>query len=795
MTSKKPSETRNAYRQWIRIFGAPKRLAIDMGKEFRSDFLRQAEQDGTYVDPAAVEAPHQRGITERHGKTFKFMLMKAMDTFSCETMEEWKELVEITNMTKNRMMYQNGFSPIQRVLGYAPKVPGGLLHGDDRPRAVPVDQGTVDLSMARAMRMRKAAANAFIEADASAALRRAISSGPRPMQDYDLGEMVYFYRMGADKQRKFAPGYWQGPARVVMIDQPSTLWLAFQGYLVKAAPERVRRASEEERLTMSSWLEDLVKRKNDPCTDPKNGYLDLTEHDLPPEEADRLIRGEEDHEGDDYEQSDGVQAELPDLPPMKRYRAKAPEARPTAYPVAPGASNRKENYDFEDLMREYGQEGTKKDQDILEEEDSSRTEEILGEPREGGEKRELEDYVEEGPSKRSRLEHLEIYYTKVVELMKTKIKKEIKLNDLSVRNTRAFNKAIEKEIKNNMEIGAYKAIGLEESTRIRQETPEKIMESRFVLTTKPLEPHEVPLAEMDGLKLDWEADEPCKAKARHVMKGFSEDGAEDREASTPQVTREGTLLVAQIITSYKWKIGFLDFTQAFHSGDAINRIIYANQPREGIPGMHPGQLVKLEKVCYGLVDGPYAWYQHLRKFITKDLGYQQSLADPCIYYRCRRENGNNQMSGIIAVATDDLLHGGDDEHLRNMEKIKEKYKLGKFQFENGRFTGKNFETQSDGSVTVHQEHYTKEKLFELELTKARKRQRFSYCNESEISLLRTSVGALAWLAKESRPDIAGRVALLQQVFPRPALYKRRGRIPRAEFGLCRYPLSFFELEW
>ena len=42
------------------------------------------------VDPAAVEAPHQRGITERHGKTFKFMLMKSMDTFNCESMEEWR---------------------------------------------------------------------------------------------------------------------------------------------------------------------------------------------------------------------------------------------------------------------------------------------------------------------------------------------------------------------------------------------------------------------------------------------------------------------------------------------------------------------------------------------------------------------------------------------------------------------------------------------------------------------------------------------------------------------------------
>ena len=104
------------------------------------------------------------------------------------------------------------------------------------------------------MKMRRAASLAFVEADASDSLRRAISTGPRPMEEYEIGEMVYFYRMGMDKARKFAAGYWQGPARIIMMDQPSTLWLAHQGHLVKAAPERIRRASLEENLAISGWL-------------------------------------------------------------------------------------------------------------------------------------------------------------------------------------------------------------------------------------------------------------------------------------------------------------------------------------------------------------------------------------------------------------------------------------------------------------------------------------------------------------------------------------------------------------
>ena len=288
LPNKKPGQVREAYRHWLRLFGPPKRMALDLGREFRGTFAEQVEQDGTYIDPAAVEAPHQRGITERHGKTFKYILQKTMDTYSCSNMQEWEEMVDLTTMTKNRMMNVGGYSPCQRVLGFNPFLPGGLLNGDDGHRHredAPVPK-IGDLSIERSMKLRKAAAQAFIEADADNALRRAISSGPRPILDYDIGEIVYFYRMGADKKLKFKPGYWQGPARIIMIDQPSTIWLAYQSNLVKASPERLRRASSEENMALSGWLDDIVNVKKDLNTEPVRGFLDLSDQPLPPDLAD-----------------------------------------------------------------------------------------------------------------------------------------------------------------------------------------------------------------------------------------------------------------------------------------------------------------------------------------------------------------------------------------------------------------------------------------------------------------------------------------------------------------------------
>ena len=188
------------------------------------------------------------------------------------------------------------------------------------------------------MRMRRAAAQAFVEADSDAALRRAIETGPRHIEDYQIGEMVYFFRKGADKARKFAPGFWCGPARIVMVDQPSTIWIAYQNNLVKAAPERIRRASAEENLTVSGWLKDLVDTKADLCTEPKQGYLDLADHPLP------AVQDQMDSENE-YEPSEPIDdtgfgvprqpipphlkrlLEHGDQPPEKRYFVKAPPPR------------------------------------------------------------------------------------------------------------------------------------------------------------------------------------------------------------------------------------------------------------------------------------------------------------------------------------------------------------------------------------------------------------------------------------------------------------------------------------
>ena len=211
LESHTPGAARRAYLQWLRFFGPPERVYVDLGKEFQGAFVFGAEVDSTYYEPSSLEMPTQRSITERAGKTFKEVFSKALEHHTCVDEEEWRHLVDITMMTCNRLMNKSGYSPIQRVLGYSPRVPGGLVTGGADDLATLGQASGGDLAIQTAQAMRLAAARAFHEADCSQALRNALHAGPRPQRDFEVGQLVYFWRKGMDRALKDKPFFLAGP--------------------------------------------------------------------------------------------------------------------------------------------------------------------------------------------------------------------------------------------------------------------------------------------------------------------------------------------------------------------------------------------------------------------------------------------------------------------------------------------------------------------------------------------------------------------------------------------------------
>lgn len=122
---------------------------------------------------------------------------------------------------------------------------------------------------------------------------------------------------------------------------------------------------------------------------------------------------------------------------------------------------------------------------------------------------------------------------------------------------------------------------------------------------EPVEHHEVPDLREEGLLLDGRDQEPMKAKARHVTKGFSETGAEDLDSTTPQMAKETAFFVPQVIASLRWTLGNLGLSSCRGSDPA-------EIPREGIPGARRRQPLRphgrpLCLVLPHLSNSPRAW--------------------------------------------------------------------------------------------------------------------------------------------------------------------------------------------
>ena len=863
-------ETRVGYRLWLKIFGPPRKLLCDLGREFQKEFENLAETDGTELLPSSLEMPEQRGFVERQEQLYKDMFYKTMEQLTCRDWPTWYQIIDLVCFTKNRLLSRGGFSPAQRVFGYQQRIPGGLMSDGGTDLAVQSLAAIGDVNVAKAMNIRKAASIAFHEVDCQQALRAAATHGPRPHYSYETGQAVYFWRRATDAARKPATYFWHGPARVVATQLPSTIWLSYNHHLVKAAPEKIRPASEEEFFSLSVWLDGISNAKKQFETEKIKGVIDLSKEDdgIPPpvEEQDywrqdgdfwirvHLQERRELYQPDDddpnlpfftqqlkpwrkskmilsggneeilednwtyqaniplhgetwtgetwFEMGDGSQPptqiakrNLQPEPLPRRLRQKtsqpeavATQASPDVLPAeqhpavdTPDDQNSELSMAPEspirtpDRLSESGEEAP----ESLE---NPKPEDVPVPPSEDGDRKRDHETVSQSPSdweplpvsKRSRLELLEVYYQEMANksAQRQKKGKESTFREFSGKDAERLSRAIHKEFNNNLATGAYELLDSETSSLIRRTAPEKIMKSRYVLTKKPIEDFAVE----DALSADEVLDssppgQPCKAKCRHVMQGYSESALLDLETSTPQVHRDSVIFAAQLMASMGWVPGFADFTQAFHSGDPIDRELYAEQPAEGLPGANRGQLVKLLKTCYGLTDGPYQWFKHIVHFLCVELQYRQSVVDPCLFFLDSSPDaaGKIYVEGVIALATDDLFHGGSERHLAKMEIIRSRYKLGNFTWRSGRFVGKEVTLLEDGSIQLDQQFYTESRVQPITIPRDRKRRKFSVCNPEEVDQLRALIGVLSWLSKETRCDLAGKTALLQQAFPKPLI--------------------------
>ncbi|CAE7242722.1 engB [Symbiodinium sp. CCMP2592] len=306
--------------------------------------------------------------------------------------------------------------------------------------------------------------------------------------------------------------------------------------------------------------------------------------------------------------------------------------------------------------------------------------------------------------------------------------------------------------------GAVRVLSPEESKAvIEQLTKEgkldRIIDSRYVRRLKP--------GELVGEK-------PAK-KSRWCVRGDQDPEAVDLNTYSPTVTTQNLQVILQCAASHRMPGSCGDLQAAFMQSAPLLRPggkLYVRQPRSGLPGLLPEQLVEIVCGVYGLVDGPIHWRQTLKQFIVEELHFRQSRLDPTVFLLGQA----GKLEGILVIEIDDILSFGYQAHDEAMARLRQRFKFGKFKSlqelpEGTTFNGRRIRQTPGFEILVDMEKYVQERLFPMKFEKGRRSNPEAEATADERQKARAVIGALAWAAKECRPDAAAAASMLASRLP------------------------------
>ena len=288
--------------------------------------------------------------------------------------------------------------------------------------------------------------------------------------------------------------------------------------------------------------------------------------------------------------------------------------------------------------------------------------------------------------------------------------------------------------------------------------PKRIIASRWVLTWKsvPGEEHAGP----NG----------SKAKARLVIRGFRDPDLGQFSTASPTLSRQGRHAIFTVASHFQYRVFTLDAKTAFLAGDQTSRTkpIYTELPRDLIHEQGFGEdiIARIKKVPYGLSEAPLAWYRRLTSELQA-CGFEQVPADRCVYV-LRREG---RILGIVGAHVDDLLVAGcspsvDPRFEKAMEKLVARLPFGERKYADTApvlYTGLNVKQHPQTRViTIDQAHY----VAKLKETPTRKLSEGPLDKQGQ-TLFWSQLGALLWVAVNTRPDVAYDVSHFASFGSRP----------------------------
>ena len=236
---------------WLRWAGPTKSMMFDSATEANSEMFSmflQKHAIQSYVIP--TDAHWQLGRAERHGAVLMHMISKYNSDHPIQDYQDFEQcLIHLCN-AKNSMSRHEGYTPELWVLGKMRSLPGNCtdLYLDSASYMGLDEQTPEGSKFQQNMARRESARVAFIKAEHSSELRRALHARSRPERmNFQVGDLIMYWKAGKGVE----PGAWHGPAKVLMSEGRNLIWVSHMTRLYRCAPEHIRKLSSDEERSIS----------------------------------------------------------------------------------------------------------------------------------------------------------------------------------------------------------------------------------------------------------------------------------------------------------------------------------------------------------------------------------------------------------------------------------------------------------------------------------------------------------------------------------------------------------------
>ena len=293
---------------------------------------------------------------------------------------------------------------------------------------------------------------------------------------------------------------------------------------------------------------------------------------------------------------------------------------------------------------------------------------------------------------------------------------------------------------------------------------------------------------------------PAKAKARLCIGGHRDPDLKEGMLQTeaPTATKLAFTTLMFLAGQFSWMVAAGDVEAAFLNGNEARRNLYFSQPARGLPGVPEGALVEVIKGVFGLSTSPRLWWEKLSRDLMdlaimvdgEELKLVQHELDAC-FFLLRDSRG--QLHGSLITHVDDLLIAAAPGTLQQMKQsLSAIFPIADWEEGDFEYVGSSVRQDKDG-IHLSQQAYVDSRLETVELPKE------AVLDDAADMVSKvdnqSTVGALSWLASQTRPDLQAGVSLSQRKQKSPSFgdVKETNKVVKMAQVAKHEPLTYTKL--